>query len=325
MHRYGEIFRRYEPVFHAFHAASESDATVAAGSQRWAERNLVRIRSRVEAPKVPPRQVDAVLGLLFETSTRVQHISGLLRTAVPGEYSYERVEDALTDVIHRSLFGRDDAVNAHPRAAHRPRALRFDPLMGDAFAKGTGTNDLTAAGRRTLTSLMEAGRQVFAERGYHQTRVDDVVEAAGVSHGAFYRYFQNKDQLARILTAGAVSAVSVVFAEIPTDEAQDPTTARPALKRWLRRYNTAHTSEAVMARVWADAALQDATLRANSAPAFDWGRRKMVAFLEPRRFGDVDTEAMVMVAFLSAFGARPRSAVEVDSATLVIEQGFLGY
>ena len=201
---------------------------------------------------------------------------------MPGEYSYERVEDALADLVHRSLFGRDDTVNVHPRAPHPPRALRFDPLMGDAFAQAGGSNNLSAAGRRTLTALMDAGRQVFAELGYHQTRVDDVVEAAGVSHGAFYRYFENKDQLARILTAGAVKTISVVFAEIPVDTPERPVTPKPVLKRWLRRYNTAQTSDAVMARVWSDAALQDATLRANLAPAFDWGRRKLVTFLEPR-------------------------------------------
>ena len=44
---------------------------------------------------------------------------------------------------------------------------------------------------------------MFVDRGYHNTRVDDLVTAAGVSHGAFYRYFPNKDELARILTARA--------------------------------------------------------------------------------------------------------------------------
>ena len=77
--------------------------------------------------------------------------------------------------------------------------------------------------------------------------------------------------------------------------------------------------------MWVDAALQDATLRANLASAFDWGRRKLVTFLEPRAFGDIDVEAMVMVGFLSSFGARTRSAPEVDAAALIIQQGFLGY
>jgi hypothetical protein len=96
------------------------------------------------------------------------------------------------------------------------------------------------------------------------------------------------------------------------------------LRRWLRRYNLTQANEAAMLRVWVDAALQDATLRANSAPALDWGRRLMVSFLERRGFGDVETEGLVMVALLSSFGARERTPAEVDAAAHIIEQGLLG-
>ena len=61
-----------------------------------------------------------------------------------------------------------------------------------------------------------------------------------------------------------------------------------------------------MLRVWVDAALQDPALRAESAPLLDWGRRRMARYLRPRGFGDVDIEAVVMVALLGVFGARPR-------------------
>ena len=57
--------------------------------------------------------------------------------------------------------------------------------------------------------------------GYHATRVDDLADAAGVSHGVFYRYFENKDQLAIVLTVQAMRAVADAFVEIP-----DLTTAR---------------------------------------------------------------------------------------------------
>jgi hypothetical protein len=46
--------------------------------------------------------------------------------------------------------------------------------------------------------------------------------------------------------------------------------------------------------------------------------------LQPRRFGDLETEAVVMVALLGVFGARPRSAAAVDAAALIIERGLLG-
>ena len=51
--------------------------------------------------------------------------------------------------------------------------------------------------------------------------MDDLAAAAGVSHGVFYRYFENKDQLAIVLTVQAMRAVADTFVEIP-----DLTTSR---------------------------------------------------------------------------------------------------
>ena len=165
---------------------------------------------------------------------------------------------------------------------------------------------------------------MFIARGYQATRVDDLVSQAGVSRGAFYRYFRNKEELARILTARAVRAVGVAVTEIPDLTAVDDSMRKNVVRRWLRRYHAAHAAEAAMLRVWIDAALQDPVIRDESAPLLDWGRRRFAQYLRPRRFGDVDFDALVMVALLGVFGARPRSAGEVDAAALIIERGLLG-
>ncbi len=171
---------------------------------------------------------------------------------------------------------------------------------------------------------MSAGREVFVTRGYHATRVDDLAVAAGVSHGAFYRYFRNKDDLARILTVEAIRSVSTALSEIPDAAEREGPDARAALRRWLARYNAAQSGEAAMMRVWVDAALADATLREDSAAAFDWGWRRLARYVAPRDFGDVDAEAVVMLGLLSGFGGRPRSAVEIEAAAQIIERGLLG-
>ena len=196
--------------------------------------------------------------------------------------------------------------------------------MLDLLRQDDDADDLDASGNRALAALLASGRDVFVDRGYHNTRVDDLVAAAGVSHGAFYRYFRNKDQLARMLTARAVQTVGTAVLEIP-----DVVVARRArrtgvLRRWLRRYHAAHANEAAMLRVWLDAALQDPALRAESAPLLDWGRRRMSRYLRPRGFGDVDIDAVVMVALLGVFGARRRPAAEIDAAAHIIERGLLG-
>ncbi len=114
------------------------------------------------------------------------------------------------------------------------------------------------------------------------------------------------------------------LSEIPDAAEPEGSDAGAERRGWLRRYNTAQAGEAAMIRVWVDAALADATLRADSAAAFDWGWRRLAHFLAPRDFGDVDAEAVVMLGLLSGFGGRPRSSAEIEAAAQIIERGLLG-
>ncbi len=43
--------------------------------------------------------------------------------------------------------------------------------------------------------LLDAALNVFSKKGYHDTRLDEIVEEAGTSKGAVYLYFPNKEQL----------------------------------------------------------------------------------------------------------------------------------
>jgi AcrR family transcriptional regulator len=43
--------------------------------------------------------------------------------------------------------------------------------------------------------ILDAALKVFAERGYRNTRLEDIGEAAGVTKGAIYHYFANKEEL----------------------------------------------------------------------------------------------------------------------------------
>ena len=43
--------------------------------------------------------------------------------------------------------------------------------------------------------LLEAALRVFAQQGYAGTRLDDVAEAAGVTKGTIYHYFDTKEEL----------------------------------------------------------------------------------------------------------------------------------
>lgn len=57
----------------------------------------------------------------------------------------------------------------------------------------------------TRTRLLEAAREVFREKGYHGTRVVDIIERAGCGHGTFYDYFKSKDDVILALLSGLVA------------------------------------------------------------------------------------------------------------------------
>lgn len=53
----------------------------------------------------------------------------------------------------------------------------------------------TAKGRRTRYAILEAARVCFGEAGYTGTRIQDITERAGLSLGAFYRYFDSRREV----------------------------------------------------------------------------------------------------------------------------------
>jgi AcrR family transcriptional regulator len=58
---------------------------------------------------------------------------------------------------------------------------------------------LTTQGQERKQQLLDSASQLFAERGYAETRVIDIVRAAGVAKGLFYWYFENKEAVFREL------------------------------------------------------------------------------------------------------------------------------
>jgi AcrR family transcriptional regulator len=323
--RNGDVYERYEPVYRAFDAAVESDDAVAIGAARTAERRLASIQSRLATTTLVPRQLDGVVRILQSCQVRTHDIAGTLRSAAPEAYDRDGVDDALADVLHRSLFGLDPAVNVHSSADDpRPPAIDFGPELREQLRWEDGTPPLGAGATRTLEALVDAGRSVFVSRGYHRTRVDDIVAAAGVSHGAFYRYFKNKDHLAQLLAVRALRTVSTALADIPDDLVYDATAGDAAVRRWLRRYNAAYAGEAAVIRVWVDAGAHDGSLRADSAAALDWGRRRLARVLRRRGFGAVDIEAVIMLALLDSLSGGPQPANVIAATAHVVERGLLG-
>src|SRR5256886_11201300 len=60
-----------------------------------------------------------------------------------------------------------------------------------------GTADTRSSAKATTkATLVAAGTQLILEQGYHQTGIQDVLQAAGVPKGSFYYYFPSKEAFA---------------------------------------------------------------------------------------------------------------------------------
>ncbi|MBB5912202.1 AcrR family transcriptional regulator [Nocardia transvalensis] len=65
----------------------------------------------------------------------------------------------------------------------------------------------------TRNAIVEAARQLFVERGYDDTSVDDIATASNVSKGAVYHHFRDKQQVFAEVYREATAKVSVVVTE----------------------------------------------------------------------------------------------------------------
>lgn len=64
-----------------------------------------------------------------------------------------------------------------------------------------GKGRRTQAERRAATrrALLDAARELFAEKGYHETSAEEIVRRAGLTRGALYHHFEDKRDLFRVV------------------------------------------------------------------------------------------------------------------------------
>ena len=117
-----------------------------------------------------------------------------------------------------------------------------------------------AKAEATRRSLIVAARRLFGEHGYASTSIDEVVRAAGVTKGALYHHFRDKDDLFRAVLEGVKRDVTDVVGEAFLDAADQVDTTQSLIDGCLA-YIDAHLDPAVQ-RITSDArALLDASTR----------------------------------------------------------------
>ncbi len=69
-------------------------------------------------------------------------------------------------------------------------------------------------GEASRSRLLEAAAQLFAERGFEQTKISDIVKAAGVTQPSFYLYFENKDAIFAELSSQMTQRLGELMLEL---------------------------------------------------------------------------------------------------------------
>jgi len=87
----------------------------------------------------------------------------------------------------------------------------------------------------------------FDANGLQAARVDDIVRRAKTSHGTFYLYFKNKEDLFRTLLGDALRDVSVITDDFPVVTRNDA--GRAALSHWVERFFDTYAAHAAVLRV----------------------------------------------------------------------------
>lgn len=205
-------------------------------------------------------------------------------------------------------------------AAYKPsKPGRRPGATGGAPAQG---RELRAQGRKTLAKLLGAGLRVFAERGYHAARVDDIVRSARTSHGTFYLYFASKEDLLRALAIECAAEYEALATETAAFEGDPADLAE--LERLVARFLAIYRQYGPVIRAWMEDQVTDrevnrlgveafrhiasgmaARLRAAGAPSDDVTIGALMAMLErsgyylvSRSIGPDDTSASTVARAL---------------------------
>jgi AcrR family transcriptional regulator len=309
------LHEAYAPVFSAYQAASREHREMVAGSSGAADRlgkALLLGFGWDERDKAGTALAGGVVACLIRCAFYWE--------TLPDAVERDRLTRGVAEVVHRLFVGPIDGVNVH-RGKARPgtgNAPSLPPMADD-------TRALRPRGEKTRQQLLDAGAKVLPARGYHDARVDDIVQVAGVSHGSFYRYFENKDDFFRVLAEEAATQMIELLDRFPADGETDK------LSAWLDEWFTTYQSNGGVISTWQEMsflASPDVVSFSQTVAATVVAR--LVELMEERGFGDALVDALFLLAVVermpyNVFTLRFASRAAATDATIaMVQRGLLG-
>lgn len=256
--------------------------------------------------------------LVFAMVTRYNYIRHVYR---PG-LSDRRMLDSLAVGLQLMLFPRTppSVLVAGPASADRPSPIRDAAPPVHSIGPLADAGDLDAVAHRdpfagqgpqatrTIHTLLAAAAEVFAAHGFDAANVDQVVSAAGVSRGTFYRYFTDKVDLLEVLANECATALRGPFQELAA-RGDDITAAE--LGEWLHRFLALRTRYGGVLRVWMEGfPAHTAVLAANREVISEIGAAVRALFGPERPYAlDRRAAGVMMTALLEHYPSQGRGTV----------------
>jgi AcrR family transcriptional regulator len=70
--------------------------------------------------------------------------------------------------------------------------------------------------------ILGAARRRFARNGFHQTSMQDILDEAGLSAGALYRYFRSKEEIIAAIADDALRQLTAPIGELTAQKSPPP-------------------------------------------------------------------------------------------------------
>jgi AcrR family transcriptional regulator len=83
--------------------------------------------------------------------------------------------------------------------------------------------------------ILDAAQRIFAGRGYNETSIADIAADLGIGHGTFYRYFENKHDIAVQVLDRAIMQIAAAIADEDPTEADNIEQYRAQVTRLMHR------------------------------------------------------------------------------------------
>ncbi|MGH7436760.1 MAG: TetR/AcrR family transcriptional regulator, partial [Polyangiaceae bacterium] len=70
--------------------------------------------------------------------------------------------------------------------------------------------------------ILNAARDVFARRGYHAAKIDEIVATAGIARGTFYLYFEDKRTIFEEIVDRTIARVGMAIVRVDVRPSAGP-------------------------------------------------------------------------------------------------------